>query len=99
MIKKPEDSHDLVVNKNGKPWVHWRDRPDASPFDTMEQDKAQIARLSSPFTAFLRTAKSLTYPRINASSSLIEQDEIYNDVLDAEEKVKVKQDLDRKFAL
>ena len=32
----------IIINRDGKPWVHWKDRPDPSPFDTYEKDKSRV---------------------------------------------------------
>ena len=73
----------------------------------MEQDKARIARLSSPFTAFLVTAKetektSLSHQptaKYSASNSNMtdEQALIYNAILDPDEKKRIQRDMDRKL--
>ena len=42
-VELPRDEEgNIVLNRDGKKWIHWRDRPDPSPFDTMEKDKARI---------------------------------------------------------
>ena len=73
----------------------------------MEKDKSRIAKQSSPFTAFLATSKSIEKNSMSSKPMITygtqnspfdeTQAEIYNEVLDQEEKQKVMADVDKKL--
>ena len=60
----------IIINREGIPWQHWSERDDPSPFDTYEMDKSKVARKSTPFTAFLATAKEVEKESIHRKPAI-----------------------------